>query len=319
MVREEVFNRLFLTFDVEDFVNTRSIDALCLVLKSLRRHHLEGLFFITGHMAEKLQHHPNIINMLGYHEIGYHSTSHSVHPNIFEYTDLPSYQDAYQVSLIREVSHINSLSGEIEGNGGIGLLRDIFPHKKIQAFRAPGFSWSPPHLDALRSLGIKYDFSTNLYNIPIFHKGISFFPFPFFIDNINYDGLVRSVIRDSVTVLDFHPHFSVNQTYWDNPFLQKYNPQVVFKVPQRTLMQRKKILLKFEILLNMIRLLRKSGLIETGIYLTESEMKLNINRINLQKTYHDMVLWPKTLFNYKPKYIYSHLLNFLGLKNVKYP
>ena len=113
-------HRLYLTFDVEDFINDRSLDALHHILKLLRQRHLKGLFFITGHMAEKLARFPQVVDLLEEHEIGYHSTSHSVHPTIFEYTDVDDYQEAYRASLSREVSHINPLSGTIEGRGEIG-------------------------------------------------------------------------------------------------------------------------------------------------------------------------------------------------------
>lgn len=221
-------HKLYLTFDVEDFINDRSLDALERILKLLNKRHLKGLFFITGHMAEKLARLPQIVDSLDEHEIGYHSTSHSVHPTVFEYTDVGDYQEAYHTSLSREVAHINPLSGAIEGRGGIEALRDLFPHKKMESFRAPGFSWSPPHLEALTHLGVKYDFSTNISDIPVEYRGITFFPFPLFIDSVPLRSFLRSVMRKKVTVVDFHPNFFVNEDWWDSIFFSGINPNRLY-------------------------------------------------------------------------------------------
>ena len=121
---------------------------------------------------------PEILNLLEGHEIGYHSSSHSVHPNIFEYTDVENYDVAYKASLERECSRINPLTGKIEGPGGFLLLKEVFPKKKIVAFRAPGFCWSPPHLDALSDMGFQFDFSASLSRVPVSYKNVTFYPFP---------------------------------------------------------------------------------------------------------------------------------------------
>lgn len=44
--------RAFLTFDVEDFINNRSLIVLERILEILKDEDLRGLFFITGHMAK---------------------------------------------------------------------------------------------------------------------------------------------------------------------------------------------------------------------------------------------------------------------------
>ena len=122
--------QVFLTFDVEDFINEESTNALLLVLGLLEKHDLRGLFFITGHVVEKLRFRSDVLTLLEKHEIGFHSSAHSVRPTIFEYSDVENYEDAYAISLERETSHINPISGEVEGKGGIQALRDLFPSKK---------------------------------------------------------------------------------------------------------------------------------------------------------------------------------------------
>lgn len=150
--------KLQLTFDTEDFISPNSIWVLQWILKRLKKYDLQAWFFLTGHMAEKLENFPTVVDLLCEHQIGYHSSSHSVHPTIFEFTDVEDYEQAYQVSLERETAHIDPLTGEIDGKGGILTLRALFHTKQITSFRAPGHCWAPPHLEALRTLGIVSDF-----------------------------------------------------------------------------------------------------------------------------------------------------------------
>src|ERR1700690_4116449 len=106
-------SELFLTFDTEDFISENSVSSLHFILELMKKHELRGLFFITGHMAEHLFNFPDSVALLNEHQIGFHSSSHSVRPRIFEFTDVRSYQEAYQVSLLRETSHVNPLTGAV--------------------------------------------------------------------------------------------------------------------------------------------------------------------------------------------------------------
>lgn len=303
-------HRLYLTFDVEDFINDRSLDALHHILKLLRQRHLKGLFFITGHMAEKLARFPQVVDLLEEHEIGYHSTSHSVHPTIFEYTDVDDYQEAYRASLNREVSHINPQSGTIEGRGGIELLKDVFSHKKIESFRAPGFSWSPPHLEALIHLGIKYDFSTDISGIPVKYKGITFFPFPSFIDSVPLRSFLRSVMKKEMIVVDFHPNFFVNEDWWDSIFFSGTNPDRMYGVAPRTVNRVRSMFRRFDALLRIVDSLSKMKMIEPCNELTESKIELDSTKMDVERVYRLIVSWPTGRFSYESRFIRSHLSHF---------
>ena len=279
------------------------------ILKLLKKFELSAILFLTGHVAEKIAFFPKILDLLQNHEIGYHSTCHSVRPNLFEYTDLENYHDAYVASLERETAHINPLSGEIEGRGGIEVLKDLFPQKSIEAFRAPGFSWSPPHLEALADLGIKYDFSTNLSRTPIHYKGITFFPLPILIDwgkdiPNYYRHLLHSIWTEKTTVLDFHPNLIVNQRYWD-----LFLPE---SAPQKTTMQMKYSLLKFKILFRTIKFLRMTKSIETIPRLEKSRVELEASKINVDTVFKMIISWPISQFKYKPVFLRSHLLKFFS-------
>ena len=202
--------KLILTFDVEDFINSNEMNAIYLVLKILAKYNFRALFFITGHVAEKLKNYPALMDLLENHEIGFHSSGHSVHPTIPEYTDVEKYEQAYLISLEREASHINPLTGIPEGKGGIHQLKNLFSSKRIEAFRAPGMSWTPPNLEALKKLGIKFDFSSKIpYSEPRNYKGITFYPYTFiqkwdgsFSD---YQCLLSALSRQKISILDLHP------------------------------------------------------------------------------------------------------------------
>jgi len=214
----DIAHKLLLTFDIEDFINPNAIYALHTLLEMLKKYKIKAIFFITGHMAEKLTNFPDIIDQLKNHEIGFHSSSHSVRPIISEYTDVKSYHQAYSISLERETAHINPLTGIIEGEGGIYLLQDLFRPKKIEAFRAPGMSWTPPHLEALVNLGIKYDFSSNITAPePIRYKGITFYPYTLTQQwdgkLYDYQCLISALLKYKVAIFDMHPTFICKSNY----------------------------------------------------------------------------------------------------------
>jgi peptidoglycan/xylan/chitin deacetylase (PgdA/CDA1 family) len=307
--------KLYLTFDVEDFINDRSIEAIDYILRLLNKHHQKAIFFVTGHMAEKLQDFPIIIQMLRKHEIGYHSTSHSVHPTIFEYTDIKDYQRAYQISLDREVAHINPLSGAIEGRGGIEAVRNIFSGKKIESFRAPGFSWSPPHLEALKQLGIKYDFSTAIADRPVKYKEITFFPLPLFIDSILIRSLFYEITQREVIIIDFHPNYMVNKDWWDSTFFAGSNPSRLVGVTPRSMDCVKRKFLRLNWLLEFLDILNKSKIIKPFGEVVHSKLECEPAKIDLEKVYRILAKWPKEQFNYEPRSLHSHLLHFFERSN----
>jgi peptidoglycan/xylan/chitin deacetylase (PgdA/CDA1 family) len=304
-------HRLFLTFDVEDFVNPRSVEVLRVILRLLKKRHVRGLFFITGHAAERLESFSEVLDLLADQEIGYHSSSHSVRPNIVEYTDLESYEDACLVSLRRETAHIDPSSGEVDGRGGITTLRGLFSQKRIEAYRAPGFSWSPPHLEALRSLGFTCDFSTRLSRLPVCHRGITFYPYPVLIDwkdFVNYyKDLFGAVLNQEAIVLDFHPDRFVNQTYWDS-FFPKGAPQI-------SAAQTRRLFVRFENLLRTIKYLEKVKLLEVVAEPSESRILLDVAKIEADDVLEQIEAWSMNR-GYKPRFLRSHLLKFFGLREV---
>jgi len=307
--------KLFLTFDVEDFISRGSISALQTVLESLKKYHLDALFFITGHMAEKLRDFPQVLEMLSEHQIGYHSSSHSVHPTIVEFTDVEDYEKACEISLKRETSHINPLTGEIERIGGINTLRDLFPDKQIAAFRAPGNCWSPPHLEALKTLGIIYDFSANLSRSAVDFKGVTFYPYQV-IGQLegklsDYRTLFLSLRRE-VVVINMHPSLLFYKNEWDAIY-HKSNPQKLIEPPMRSRAEIEMLINKFDAFLKEISYLQKIGLLEVTPQPKRADRKAVVSRGNVEKCYRESIKWALKQ-EYKPKFIRSHFFRFFEVQ-----
>jgi peptidoglycan/xylan/chitin deacetylase (PgdA/CDA1 family) len=297
-------------------MSENSIPALHKILENLKKRDLKALFFITGHMAEKLYNFPIIVDLLNEHQIGYHTSSHSVHPTIFEFTDVKNYEEAYKTSLQRETAHINPLTGEVEGQGGIHALRNLFPTKQIVAFRAPGHCWSPPHLEALKSLGISYDFSTNLSLQPISYKDLTFYPYPMIG---HWQGtpseyrLLLISLRHSTTVLTIHPSLLVNQHEWDLIYW-KSNPNRLSQPPARSHAETVSLFHRFDLLLRQIRNLQKMHFIEVTPALKKPKKTLSPTRIDAEKCYQTSMRWA-TKQKYKPKFLHYHFLKFFEINS----
>jgi peptidoglycan/xylan/chitin deacetylase (PgdA/CDA1 family) len=289
------------------------------MLELLKKYDLHALFFITGHMAEALSIFPKTTELLNDHQIGYHTSSHSVHPTLFEFTDVQSYNEAYQTSVTRETAHINPLTGEIQGLGGIHSLQDLFPGKKIVSFRAPGYCLSPPHLEALKTFGISYDFSTNLSLDPVSYGGVTFYPFPLFPDD--WQGGVRGHLRlqkfimgRTISVLTIHPSKLVNKLDWDLIYNPKFNaggpnPQKLAQLPAKNPAEVSCAFNKFELLLKHLKYLQKSHILTVTSHLEQANKILQPTIADIEKCYRLSSKWIAE-FGYNPKFLYNHFLKF---------
>jgi peptidoglycan/xylan/chitin deacetylase (PgdA/CDA1 family) len=306
--------QLILTFDIEDFINSNETHALRFILTMLSKHDLKALFFLTGHVAERFSNNPEILDLLAEHEIGFHSSGHSVHPTIPEYTDTESYEEAYAVSLKREISHINPFSGKIEGEGGIYLLQKLFHGKKIEAFRAPGMSWTPPNLEALVDLGVRFDFSSSISNSePIAYKGITFYPYTFIQEwdgtFFDYQCLISAMLKRRVMIFDLHPTLYVNRYEWDSIFYSG-NPVSLDNVPERPLTETSSLFKGFDLFLKRINSLEKAKIITTDPTLIKSSRDLRIRKEDVEKVYNWSMRWPRNRFHYEPTFARSHFYKF---------
>lgn len=307
-------HKLILTFDIEDFINPNELTAVDIILELLEKYKLKAIFFITGYMAEKLSNSPKTLKLLRNHEVGFHSSGHSVRPIIAEYTDVKNYDQAYLLSMERETAHLNPFTGKVEKEGGIYILQNLFKPKEIRAFRAPGMSWTPPHLEALAKLGIEFDFSSNISaSEPVFYKGITFYPYTFTQQwdgsPSNYECLLSALIRKKFAILDLHPTWLVNEKMWDSIY-HLGNPSTLHGVRPRPRKEVELLFAKFELLLKQINSLQQSGLVNVNASLFPALKKLAVNQKQVQECYETSMRWPIKYFNYHPKFIRDHFNDF---------
>jgi len=313
-----MMKKALLTFDVEgppqreDFADKEILIALHRVLKLLEKYDLKGLFFITASVAEKIGRYPGILELLRVHEIGYHSSSHSVKPGILEYTDIKSYEKAIETSKERETSRIDLFTGTIIGKGGIPSLRKIFPEKKITAFRAPFLCWSPPHLEALRELGFRFDFSSNICRTPVFFKGINFMPYPVVIDSMfsNFPVLVKKMMIEPFIVFLMHPSHMVFKL-GESSYFEYNNLFRPVRIESRSEFEIEFKFFELESLLSCLHFLQRKGLIELQNSLTESIEILDLNKVDVRIVYERSIFAAKRFFGYEPKFLLSHFYRFL--------
>lgn len=305
-------SKVYFTFDCEDFINDRSLHALQRILELLHSHNIRGLFFITGHVAERLRNADSILDLLKEQTIGYHSTSHSVRPTIMEYTDVGDYDYARKISLERETKHINPITGNAEGKGGILILKDLFPKHNITSYRVPGFAYSPPHIEALAELGIQYDFSTSLSKRAFTFKNITFYPYPIIIDSVKLTSYTRimSAQRKSYPIIfHFHPNHLVNDGYWDSIYFSG-NPGKLFETKPRKQNEVETNFKRLDSLIKKISYFQSLGILEIEPSLVPDETKQNFKTENINKEYQRSVKWVKEYLGYNPSHIYSHYLKY---------
>lgn len=311
-------NQVLLTFDVEglppreDIFDNSALICLHKTLDLLENVGFKGIFFITASAAEQIRKHPDLVKRLSCHEIGYHSSSHSVRPRIVEYTDVASYEEAVAISLKRETSHIDPETGQVEGKGGMLALRETFPKSDIACFRAPFFGWSPAHLEALKKLGIRFDFSSAISEQPVSFKGIVFYPRPISVDGIEATFVHKGpkdifpkpvtfrLLQRKVTVLLMHPPTLIVK----NPFAGREEYQIGGNV--RT----KLAISVLQVLLSRIHFLRKINLVEVTSSLSQNWQLLNPEKVDVKNIYWESVKNVARLFNSNPRFVFSHFVRF---------
>jgi len=323
-------HKTILTFDIEgppgreDFLIQEEVATFARLLRLLEKYQLKALLFISGTIADTIVNYPEVLELFRAHEIGYHSSSHSIKPRIFEYTDVKSYEKAVQISLERETSSINPFNGKIEGEGGIERLREIFPEKDIVSFRAPFWCWTPPHLEALRELGIKNDFSnTEISGAPFFYKGLIFFPESILIDGFQgklsffKEAFSQRAPNEEVTVVLMHPSVILVEQK-GSLYMQYRNPFKPVQIKLRSPLEVESKFVLLEFILSSISLFQKAKLTEVNPSINLDDRYLNPTfpwkirgeKGDIEKIYQKTMWVPVNTFGYNPKYLRSHFYRF---------
>ncbi|MBO9610461.1 MAG: hypothetical protein J7639_31160 [Paenibacillaceae bacterium] len=130
-------------FDVEDYINPESEEALLGILDLLDKRGITGIFKLVGEKARALARHgrSDILDRLKRHEIGYHTDWHSVHPVVTEYLEPLGFREGAEVF------------ERIEGGG----FRDVqrISGRAAVCYGQPGLAWAPQPYAALNRWGVR--------------------------------------------------------------------------------------------------------------------------------------------------------------------
>lgn len=153
---------VMLRFDTEDFLTPESDDAALYLARTLERHGLRATFPITAWKVEALvrRGRRDVLQALQRHAVGYHSSSHSVHPTIAEELAATSDEAAEEQFSRRE-------------EPGFRLVTDHLG-ADLCAYTQPGGNWVAEAATALRAWRVPLYFSEG-WNSYIDVEGRPFF------------------------------------------------------------------------------------------------------------------------------------------------
>lgn len=158
--------KVLLRFDVEDYITTKSNNALSAVLEILDHLKIKATFVLVGEKIRMLlkDNHPEILDSLRRHALGYHSNLHSFHPLANEYLQHKDWEVGIKDFLAREEQ-------------GYHLFVDTFGHPPI-CYTQPGGDWVPHIYPALHRWKIPCLFSEEK------NSWLTFLGQPFLVDGI---------------------------------------------------------------------------------------------------------------------------------------
>ncbi len=146
-------------FDTEDFILPEADDAAKRIAKIFSDRNIKATFKMVGEKVRVLEERgrDDVILALSRHDIGYHSTNHSIHPTPAEYCRHLDWHEGAEEFLRRE---------------GVGLatFQRVFG-VNASCYGQPGGSWTPQSYAALREMGIP------LYLDECGHVGLNNGPF----------------------------------------------------------------------------------------------------------------------------------------------
>ncbi|MEM2926541.1 MAG: hypothetical protein QXO94_03650 [Candidatus Bathyarchaeia archaeon] len=231
-------------FDCEDFITPESDDALKRLAEILEANKIRGVFKLVGEKLRTLERRGrwDVIEALKFHEIGYHTNYHSVHPTVAEYLKNVDFQEGISEFIRRER----------EGVEDIDRLFGVKP----SCYGQPGGAWAPQVYPALRKMGIPVylDLSNiialeggpfwycgvlNILNLASPKGGVIGLNFelgsPGFVEKSmeRYDGIC-SLIQDwGIASVYNHPCTLVTTEFWDAVnFRRGQNPPIgMLKMP----------------------------------------------------------------------------------------
>ena len=151
--------KVTLVFDVEDPITPESDDVALWLAEILREEGMRATFFVTGDKVRALRDRgrTDVIDALRWHDVAFHSDTHSVHPTISEYLETAGWEAGVEAVREREYP-------------GIELLEDVF-ETSPSAFGRTGGSYGPQFGPAMAAADLAYVYS------PIDHPTSSVYRF----------------------------------------------------------------------------------------------------------------------------------------------
>ena len=150
---------VFLWFDTEDYILPEADDALLRIATFLESEDVPATFKLVGEKARVLEKRgrTDILRALAYHDVGYHTNFHSVHPTPAEFLSNLGWYEGVQEFKRREEAG----------------FRDVWriTGRMPSCYGQPGSSWAPQAYGALKAWGV------NVYLDDTRHIDVSGRPF----------------------------------------------------------------------------------------------------------------------------------------------
>jgi len=144
---------VLLRFDTEDFLTPESDDALLFLAKALSHRSIRATFPLTTWKVRSLiqRGRRDVIEALRPHDLGFHSTSHSVHPTIAEELATAPDRQAVRAFERREEDGLKEVEAALD--------------RPVVCYTQPGGNWVAEACTALRKWGVplQYSESWNAY------------------------------------------------------------------------------------------------------------------------------------------------------------
>jgi hypothetical protein len=133
---------LYACFDVEDLVHPDSDDIAMDIANVLAADGMVGSMFVVGEKARLWEQRgrTDVISAVGYHDVGFHTNTHSIHPTIAEYLAERGWEDGVAEAVRQEEPGVRDLA----------RLFGRYP----SAWATPGSSWGPQIPAAMRKIGV---------------------------------------------------------------------------------------------------------------------------------------------------------------------
>jgi nitrogen regulatory protein PII-like uncharacterized protein len=209
-------------FDTEDFIQSRSCDAIRDMANILASEGVKGHFAMVGYLGKKLVdwRRFDVMDALKNHHIGTQTLYHSLHPNLTEATDIEDYDAAY-------------LHAMDEESRGIGMLMAATGAERMWCSVLPGNGNTIVGLYLYANLGIPffgggtgmYEDVTKCGDIWYCNQRHLTYAYSLHLESFlpgrspgDVDAKLNALSKQQVVTFYMHPHMAVCKQHWDYVF-----------------------------------------------------------------------------------------------------